>query len=65
MLSLITISLYAAYCTYESGRCDLIDDAIRADIHLDAGFMDLIDRQNVHFQVCLVVTTSRRSCVGA
>ncbi|PVH69127.1 MFS general substrate transporter [Cadophora sp. DSE1049] len=50
ILSLITISLYAAYCAYENRRRDMVDDAIGERIHLDTDFMDLTDRQNVHFR---------------
>ena len=40
ILSLITISLYAAYYAYENRRRDLADDAIGERVHLDTDFMD-------------------------
>ena len=40
ILSLITLSLYAAYYAYENRRRDLADDAIGERVHLDTDFMD-------------------------
>ncbi|KAI0017114.1 MFS general substrate transporter [Xylariomycetidae sp. FL0641] len=50
VLSIITIALYGLYCYYENCRRERIDDTRGERVHEDTDFMDLTDRENIHFR---------------
>jgi MFS transporter, ACS family, allantoate permease len=50
VLSIITIILYGACCYWENCRRDRVDSTRDERVHADTDFMDLTDRQNVHFR---------------
>lgn len=48
-LGIITICFYMAYCAIENRRRDTIESG-RPAVHEDTDFMDLTDKQNIHFR---------------
>lgn len=50
VLSMITIGIYMAYCSYENKRRDKMDSTAGERVHHDTDFRDLTDKQNIHFR---------------
>ncbi|KAI8676095.1 MFS domain-containing protein [Fusarium sp. Ph1] len=50
VLRIITISFYMIYCWNENRRRNKIDDRADQRVHMDTGFNDVTDQENVHFR---------------